>query len=75
MNHLFYLKKTHLDSFGSFKGLSLHRDRQREATLFYTKMMISVAILPWQTSVQIVLFELLILETKSTLSAFTGLSN
>jgi hypothetical protein len=32
---LYLLKKPHLYPFGSFKDLSIHRDRQQEATLFY----------------------------------------
>jgi hypothetical protein len=35
---LYLLKKPHLNVFGSFKNLSIHRDRKREVTLFYTML-------------------------------------
>jgi hypothetical protein len=35
LDSLYLFKKTHQNPFGSL-DLSIHRDRQREATLFYT---------------------------------------
>jgi hypothetical protein len=36
LNHSTYLKKPDQNPLGRFKDLSIHRDRQREAPLFYT---------------------------------------
>jgi hypothetical protein len=35
----YLLKKPHQNPLGSFKDLSIHRDRQLEATLFYTMLL------------------------------------
>jgi hypothetical protein len=38
LNHAAYEKKSHENPLGSFKDLSIHRDRQREVTLLYTML-------------------------------------
>jgi hypothetical protein len=36
LESLYHLKKLHQNPLGSFNDLSIHKDRQRKATLFYT---------------------------------------
>jgi hypothetical protein len=36
---LYHLKKPHINSLVGFKDLSIHRDRQWEATLFHTMLL------------------------------------
>jgi hypothetical protein len=38
LNHFYLFKQPHRDPLGSFKDLSIHRDRQRQGTLFYTML-------------------------------------
>jgi hypothetical protein len=38
LKSFYLLKKSHQNPLGSFKDLSIHRDRQRGATLIYTML-------------------------------------
>jgi hypothetical protein len=41
MHDIYIKNKLNQNPLGSFKDLSLHRDRQREATLFYTMLLLA----------------------------------
>jgi hypothetical protein len=45
----YYFARTHQNPLGSIKDLSIHRDRQREATLFYIKLVLTMIIVLYCT--------------------------